>query len=179
MGKQSEVPRLGTSEHQVGSPSGGRWRVYLDWVVIDGRAEVGRLTIGQWADDEAWPVTSSILRHLTAEKLEAGRASVRKEFEKWARNSGQERVRRAADRFKATKRRPVTGKDGRPLTPTEALEEVARVYREAWTAGHSKPTYAVKEAFNLSYSAAAKRVARARDEGFLPKTTRGRAKGGM
>lgn len=51
--------------------------------------------------------------------------------------------------------------------------DVAATYREAVKAG-AAPTAAVAERFTLSKSAAAKQVARARERGFLPKTSRGR-----
>ena len=50
---------------------------------------------------------------------------------------------------------------------------VAKVYSEAVRTG-AAPTKAVADAFTLSRSAAAKQVARARERGFLPRTTRGR-----
>lgn len=52
-------------------------------------------------------------------------------------------------------------------------DEVARVYRESLRdAGN--PTSAVASHFTISKSAAAKKVSRARDRGFLPPTTQGR-----
>jgi len=54
-----------------------------------------------------------------------------------------------------------------------ALTEVAQVYRHAWETGQP-PTRAVAEHFTISQSAAAKRVSRARQAGYLPLTTRGK-----
>jgi hypothetical protein len=51
--------------------------------------------------------------------------------------------------------------------------EVARVYADAVRAGKA-PTEAVKDRYVISKSAAAKQVARARERGFLPPTSRGR-----
>jgi hypothetical protein len=51
--------------------------------------------------------------------------------------------------------------------------EVAEVYQRAWQEGRP-PTQAVAEHFTISQSAAAKRVSRARQAGYLPLTTRGR-----
>jgi hypothetical protein len=62
---------------------------------------------------------------------------------------------------------------GRTRTP-EALEAVATVYREAWHSGES-PTRAVADAFQISYSTAAKRVAAARRAGHLPPASPGKA----
>lgn len=53
------------------------------------------------------------------------------------------------------------------------LSATAAVYRDAHAAGDS-PTLAVADFFQLSRSAAAKRVQRARRAGLLPETTRGR-----
>lgn len=50
--------------------------------------------------------------------------------------------------------------------------EVARIYREAVKRRES-PTKAVAEAFTISKSTAAKQVARARERGLLPPTSRG------
>jgi len=60
-----------------------------------------------------------------------------------------------------------------PRRETGQLSEVAAVYRQAWEDGRS-PTQAVADHFSISQSAAAKRVSRARQVGYLPLTTRGR-----
>ena len=65
-----------------------------------------------------------------------------------------------------------SGRRGRDLGDAH-YREVAEVYAAALQAGES-PTKAVLEHFTVSKSAAAKKVARARDRGFLPKTSRGR-----
>ncbi len=57
------------------------------------------------------------------------------------------------------------------------LEQVAAVYRAAWREGRP-PTQAVARHFQLSSSAAAKRVARARAAGLLPATSQGRSGAG-
>lgn len=63
-------------------------------------------------------------------------------------------------------------KHGRGLGSTH-YERVAQVYKEAVRLGQS-PVQSVAEAFQVSKSNAAKYVARAREQGFLPQTTRGR-----
>ena len=60
-----------------------------------------------------------------------------------------------------------------PRRETGWLSEVAAVYRLAWEDGRP-PTEAVADHFQITHSAAAKRVSRARQAGFLPPTTRGR-----
>ncbi|CAN5388826.1 hypothetical protein BH10ACT8_BH10ACT8_11320 [soil metagenome] len=63
---------------------------------------------------------------------------------------------------------------GAPPGTSSGHQAVAEVYVAAWTAGDS-PTRAVAEHFTISHSAAAKRVSRAREAGFLPQTKQGRA----
>jgi hypothetical protein len=65
------------------------------------------------------------------------------------------------------------GKTGRKPLTTDDLAKVAAIYR----AGGAKPTKAVADALGISVSAAAKRVARAREVGLLEPTVQGRAGG--
>ncbi len=65
-----------------------------------------------------------------------------------------------------------SGRRGRDLGD-EHYREVAVVYARALQEGR-RPTKAVQEHFTVEKSTAAKKVARARERGFLPKTTRGR-----
>jgi hypothetical protein len=71
----------------------------------------------------------------------------------------------------AAKRSP-----GRPQTPLAELELAATIYAGAFTAG-LPPTKTVAKQLNLSRSAAAKRIARAREKGLLLKTTPRKAGG--
>jgi hypothetical protein len=67
-----------------------------------------------------------------------------------------------------------SAKRGRPVQWTrERLTEVEQVYRAAWAEGRP-PRKAVAEHFHLTLAAAAKLVSRARKEGLLGETTRGR-----
>ena len=66
-------------------------------------------------------------------------------------------------------------KGGRRALPLEHWEDVASAYTTAHLERKS-PTKAVAEEFNISYSAAAKKVAKCRQLGLLPPTTRGKAK---
>jgi hypothetical protein len=59
----------------------------------------------------------------------------------------------------------------RPAT-VRRLRTVAGVYQESWTRG-GKPVQAVAEALNITSTAAAKLVARARAAGLLPPTSPG------
>lgn len=65
-----------------------------------------------------------------------------------------------------------SGRRGRDLGD-EHYREVARVYARALQEGR-RPTKAVQEFYTVEKSTAAKKVARARERGFLPMTTRGR-----
>ncbi|MGD0166895.1 MAG: hypothetical protein ABSC51_06345 [Gaiellaceae bacterium] len=55
----------------------------------------------------------------------------------------------------------------------EYWQEVAQTYRDAWRAG-KHPTKAVAETYFLTYSAAAKQIARCRKMELLGHTTRGK-----
>ncbi len=66
-----------------------------------------------------------------------------------------------------------SGRRGRDLGE-DHYREVAAVYAAALREGRP-PTKAVQEHYTVEKSTAAKKVARARERGFLPKTTRGRA----
>lgn len=65
-----------------------------------------------------------------------------------------------------------SGRRGRDLGD-DHYREVAAVYARALQEGQP-PTKAVAEHFTVEKSTAAKKVARARERGFLPKTTKGR-----
>lgn len=87
--------------------------------------------------------------------------------EEWRRNFARFREETAEEReaFSSNRR-------GRDLG-AEHYREVAAVYAQAVQDG-LPPTVAVAEHFHVEKSSAAKKVARARARGFLPKTTRGR-----
>jgi transposase len=62
---------------------------------------------------------------------------------------------------------------GRRAHPPEHYAEVAEVYRTAYRLQQS-PTQAVADQFKVEKSTAAKYVARARERGLLPQTSRGK-----
>lgn len=200
MGKTVRVIGTNTTEAWE-APDGSRWLLLMTWAEVEGRAECVGLELRSFAalgddpggavnqGDEVRPVQgSSSVRPLRGEVLRRlPMAEVELKRRQWAElladdgplSGHADNDRRRSDHaaFVSTGRgRTLVGPDGAPLPADEALEEVARVYLEAWQVG--EPTLAVAEAFSLSRSAAAKRVARARERGFLPKTTRGRAAGG-
>ena len=62
----------------------------------------------------------------------------------------------------------------RPMENPDPLWRVATTYSVAYALGEP-PTEAVAERLRISHGAAAQRVKRARDAGYLPPTTKGRA----
>jgi len=69
------------------------------------------------------------------------------------------------------------GRGGRPpLYKPEHWSAVADIYRAAFADGRLTPTRAVAREFRVPQSTAAKWVARCRDLGLLPLTTRGKAR---
>lgn len=181
MGRHAEP--LGRDFAEWQDPDGNVWDVVTEWAEVDGRAECVGLTLRSYHFDgevggrrllrvrptrkaAIQPVTSTIWRAFNA----AGFIEQRRRV--MAEGTG---TMRKHEKFRAPRRRGLTGADGNPLPPMDALEAVARVYTDASNAGRN-PTKAVAEAFTLSDSAAAKRVSRARAAGLLPPTTAGRAR---
>lgn len=171
-------------------PNGEKWAVDMLFVVLNGRAECVGLGIrsitpteqGRWrpVDGEVRPIRAETLRSFTMSVVEEARAQFAAVLgDKGALSPGlddreRERLRTA---FTASHRSKLVDADGKPVPTRDALAEVARIYGAAWRRGDS-PTKAVAEAFKISKSAAAKRVARARAAGLLPPTEQGRARGG-
>lgn len=87
--------------------------------------------------------------------------------EEWRRSFAQWQQETAADRDAFE-----SGRRGRDLGD-DHYREVAEVYARAVQDGRP-PTAAVADHFTVQKSSAAKKVARARERGFLPKTSRGR-----
>ena len=78
--------------------------------------------------------------------------------------------RRADEALRAAQPR----KAGRPPLPDGELQQVARIYFDAFH-DHRPPRQAVAEALGLSPSAAAKRIARCRAAGYLGPAEQGKA----
>jgi hypothetical protein len=164
---------------------GSRWHVWMKWDVVDGRAEVVELRVRAIGKPRA--ITASVLRDIRGEVFEAERARVVERLG-WKvfpmpgstaedAERAQQHKRAQRDVFTAPRPRKLTGRKGDTLSADEGLRAVAEEYQRAYAAGEA-PTKAVARAFKLSRSGAAKRVARARERGFLPKTEQGRPKGG-
>jgi hypothetical protein len=162
--------------------------VDTEWAEIDGRAECVGITLRSYAkisdDGRALPVRGSlhplradVLRGLSMSIIDEHRTSWERVLEQPDIDERWPHADELRTTFTAKGRGRFVGADGRPLPTQEALAEVARVYQAAWRDGKN-PTVAVADRFTLSRSAAAKRVARARAAGLLPKTNQGRPKGG-
>ncbi|HEX7161899.1 MAG TPA: hypothetical protein VF223_11770 [Trebonia sp.] len=164
----------------------GPWAVRIMWAPIGDRDECVGLEIRSYRDlegDRAWPpelptwdqhpaiLTTSTLRELPFASIVADlrreRQAAHADFLDWM--AAQPEYQSGADQ--ASLRRLRSRGSGRQTA--EALAEVAQVYRHAWETGQH-PTRAVAGHFTISQSAAAKRVSRARQAGYLPHTTRGK-----
>ena len=164
------------------NPHRGPWLVRVMWANVQGRLECAGLEIRSYREGaQAWPpelptrdqepaiLTTTVIRKLPfativadlrREKAKAHRAFIdflaaQPEYESEADQAKLRRLRSAGSRR------------------ASANAEVAQVYRQAWEDGRP-PTRAVAAYFTISQSAAAKRVSRARQAGYLPATTRGK-----
>jgi hypothetical protein len=156
------------------SADGGDVWVSFEWQEIGGRLECVGLKV--WRPNR--PLTASFIRSVRwSEIIEIRKTQMLKAALREAGGRGepldrlpviQEETQEARARLplleKSAKKR------GRPGYGIEHFQEVARVYTEAFRAG-IPPTRAVADAFYISRPAAAKQVARARNDfNLLPKT---------
>ena len=201
MGKSVKIVGKNTPEPWVDA-DGDRWLVVMTWAELDGRAECIGIEIRSFAAvgqdpgaavgqgetvkpirprDSIRPVRGGALRRFGMSQVDDARR-------RWAEllgaagpfgppTRGTKRAQDAAAFSADGRGRRLVGADGQLLSADEALAEVARVYKAAWVG--ENPTAAVARELHLSESAAAKRVARAREKGLLPPTTRGRAAGSI
>lgn len=163
----------------------GPWLIDIMWAPIGDRDECIGLEIRSYRErkgERAWPpelptwdqdpaiLTTTTLRELPFATIVADLRRERRaghvDFTDWL--ATQPEYQSEADQ--ASLRRLRSAGTRRPAA---ALAEVAQVYRHAWETGRP-PTQAVAEHFVISHSAAAKRVSRARQAGYLPLTTRGK-----
>jgi hypothetical protein len=131
------------------------WQVITKWDVVGSRAEPTELRL---LPPRGKSVSTDQVRRLPLGRILAGS---RQALTNSARMVGQlPQLGGVAPEFTAA--RPQRGRRlGR-----DALEEVARVYREAWLLGRPV-NEAVREAFTLSRDGAAKRIVAARRAGLL------------
>jgi hypothetical protein len=162
----------------------GPWLIVVTWAAVEGRLEPVGLELRGYREKEgerAWPavlptwdqgpavLATTTLREIPFATLVADlrreraaqhadfidHLAAQPEYQSEADQASLRRLRSAGTRRYA------------------ALAEVAEVYRHAWETGRA-PTRAVAEHFTISQSAAAKRVSRAREAGYLPLTTQGK-----
>ena len=173
-------------------PTGGHWIVTFTWAEVNGRPEVIGVNIRSHLDIlygdirdgtavvEVHPVgqpasmTRTVWRSFpAAQTIDKARRGSRRLLEKLAEEapgSLEEKNRKDLELY----REPDPRRGGRPrLYDQDHFRKVADVYRDAWRRSNS-PTQTVASRFNVSPSTAAKWVKRARDMGFLGKTTAGR-----
>jgi hypothetical protein len=132
----------------------GPWQVTFDWKVIDGRIECVAVSVAARGED--MPVTPGVLRDLRlGERIRKGRAQITQD---------------------AAAGTPAYRVAGLRRSTRERLEEVARVYREAFAA-NQPPAKAVEERLGLTQGRASSLIARAREVGMLPPTSRGAPQG--
>jgi hypothetical protein len=136
---------------------------------VDGRLMRG-LPMGKILDAAREQVRARL-----ADELRGGRQAVRDiTMQKGAAHGAvaDARLLTRRDKTKDLQGALDSGLRGRDLGD-DHYREVAAVYAQAMQEGRP-PTKAVQEHFTVEKSTAAKKVARARERGFLPKTTRGR-----
>jgi hypothetical protein len=164
----------------------GPFRITLSWHLLAGRWEAVGIAI-EFADArQVRPLQTSDLRRLRLPLIvEQAAVELRRrlgekdaEFktapsEPLTSRAYRERLveaRRAEEAFAAAApRRP-----GRPSRPLRELERVAEIYADAFYR-HEPPTKAVADGLGITYSAAAKRIARCRALGLLGPGERGKA----
>ncbi len=150
------------------------------------REDAGDLDDLLFPDDwEAQPLTTSVLRSLQfASLIDDEREETAHWYEQDFLNTNigwklRPQDREIVEELKARwERRGRTGKGGRPpMYGPEHFAKVAAIYAAVWRRGERSPgpTQAVADECDVSRSAAAKWVARAREMGLLAPTTRGRA----
>ncbi len=161
----------------------GPWGITLHWDVIDdGRMDVVGVDVRSFPASDppgsrvepagGWNqrmVTTSLLRDLKIAELIDQRRRWRIEILGSSQNLpplGVDLVEQVFGRRRG----------GRPPLEDDFLQEVARVYSEAWT-DKAHPTQAVREWGQVAYGTAAKWVMRARRRGFLGPAQAGKAGG--
>lgn len=170
-------------------PGTGPWLLRLEWVTVRQRPECIGVEIRSFRkSNEEWPpelptwneacpaLTSDVWRALPIAtivrdlRLEMASASVATLGRLISSGEWSGEDERDLRRLRTAAAVPLAANSA---LPASLHEEVAHVYEAAWKAGDF-PTQTVAEHFQISHSAAAKRVHRARAAGALPATTKGR-----
>ncbi len=163
----------------------GPYRVKVGWRLLGERWECIELTVRIAEEGEPRPLHTVDLRGLRLpqivskaavvlhEELAARREQLRASQRPTSRSEFRKMTlerRRADEALRAAEPR----KPGRPPVSDGELVQVARVYAKAYIE-HRPPRQAVAEAFGLSPSAAAKRIARCREAGLMGPAEPGKA----
>ena len=170
------------SEFGWPDPIRGPWLVRVDWREIGGRMECVAFSIEEWDESEPHIITAQMMRELPigaliqhARQSEAGASAVVSDlyFAEGDRETAAQ-MRLAGRQFSTPKGH---GKTGRPhMYGKDHYQAVAAVYTAAWRDGES-PTQAVRDAFTVSASTAARWVRECRSLGILGQTTQGKSGG--
>jgi hypothetical protein len=160
----------------------GPWLIVVTWAGIEGRLEpVGLEIRGYREDGQAWPAvlpardqSPAILATTIVREIPFATIVAELRRERAVQHVGfidflARQPENQSEADQASLRRMRAAGTRRHAQ----VAEVAEVYRQAWQDGRP-PTRAVAEHFVITQSAAAKRVARARQAGYLPLTTRGK-----
>lgn len=171
------------------NPATGPWLLKLEWVTVRQRPECIGVELRSFRKTgEAWPpelptwrescpaLTSDVWRALPIAtivrdlRLEMASSSVVTLSQMIDSGEWSGDDKRDLRRLRTAAAVPLAANSA---LPASLHEEVAQVYEAAWKDGRS-PTQTVADHFQISHSAAAKRVHRARAAGALPTTTKGR-----
>lgn len=134
----------------------GPWAIRVHFDEVGGRTECVKLEIRRKTVEQE-PITASLVRAIpVASIIDDARKNVTRNL--------------CAPRKREPRAKSILGR--RPLD-AELLRAVAEVYTDAWKSG-GHPTKAVEAHFDRPYPTAARWISRARKEGFLSPTTRGR-----
>ena len=159
--------------------------IRLYFADVGGRLECVRFEMGADLDAVSGPdpevVTAVALRGVPLRALvDKALFEETKSLRSWARDVGlSDRQSRELGTLVAAAEASLGRAPGRPPLYTEGhFLQVAVEYTEAWKVG-GHPRRAVADRWQVSFSTAAKWVARARQLGFLPPTERGRPRGGQ
>jgi hypothetical protein len=183
--------------HSRGWPDEGKGplKITIHLAAINGRLECVGFLIGHLRDEipdegappgylrEPQPITASTFRGIPAGRLidwTIGQIP-RDDLVEWAASDPdawlegyRDMPAWAADALEALEQPGGGKRGGRPPIPFETLVEAAAVYRQAFAT--TSPRKAVAKHFSISDSQASKYITRARKEGLLPPTQRGRAR---
>jgi hypothetical protein len=171
----------GLRDDWEGPLTGGGLQIWFEWEEVEGRLEcVGVRITPDRGGATRRVITTSLMREISWSALIEKKKEVNlRRAHKWAETKkigiseipvDPELIAEARKMVPAWESSLLGSRRGRPreLNPDD-FARVAQVYTDAYRAG-LPPTKAVAEKFNLSRSGAAKRVARARRDGLLPKT---------